>query len=291
MRQLAEFILRGRKQAILLALLFTIVPFFGWVSDVIMALVTLRKGGKEGGLVLLWIALPAVVLALAGYPQLWLYSVLGGSLATYLLALTLRHTSWAMVLQVGMVFCLVGVIVVHIWEPKIAEQWVTGFATYLTEFKKQFDISVDPNATQHLAQRLAYVATGMQAVLLLVMDLFNVFFARWWQSLLYNPGGLAAELKNIRLGIFPIAVLALVILGSIGGNAVAIDCIPVVALPFILAGLSLVHSLTTFAKIPVYWLIVFYVMLLVFFPYLSVALVIVVLADSYLDFRHRLAAK
>ena len=63
LHRFASYVMRGRRQAVIVGLLFTILPLFGWVSNVIVSLVTLRKGAKEGAIVLLWIILPAVVVA------------------------------------------------------------------------------------------------------------------------------------------------------------------------------------------------------------------------------------
>lgn len=59
MRALAEFIMRGRPQACLVALVGVIVPLIGPAS---VGLVTLRKGSFEGALVALWATLPFFVL-------------------------------------------------------------------------------------------------------------------------------------------------------------------------------------------------------------------------------------
>ena len=58
MRALAAFIMRGRVQASLVALLGNLVPL---VSPATVALVTLRRGAADGLLVLMWAALPLVV--------------------------------------------------------------------------------------------------------------------------------------------------------------------------------------------------------------------------------------
>ena len=55
--------MRGRPQALLVAVLGSASLLFSWVSAAAIALVTLRRGAAEGAFVLLWALLPAAVIA------------------------------------------------------------------------------------------------------------------------------------------------------------------------------------------------------------------------------------
>src|SRR6056297_841315 len=86
MKVLAEFVMRGRAQALAIALAGSVVVLFAWVSAAVVALVTLRKGPAEGVWVVAWALLPAGVIA-------WLFgdtSVVALLLGTAGLALVLR---------------------------------------------------------------------------------------------------------------------------------------------------------------------------------------------------------
>jgi hypothetical protein len=74
----------------------------------------------------------------------------------------------------------------------------------------------------------------------------------------------------------------------LGGVAVAIDSLPVIALPFVLAGISLLHEVMFFTKGSKWWLVGFYALFVLFFIYFAAALVLVALADAVWDVRHRL---
>lgn len=287
MRSLAEFVLRGRWQAVLTALLFSVLPFLGWMADVVMILVTLRKGAKEGAFVLLWVLLPSVILALRGYPLLWVYNVFGGSLLAYGLALILRYTgSWAIVLQAGVLVGIVAVVGIHIYMPSITDTWIKLANTYLPAAQKTFNI---PLTIDHKwLVRFASVATGIQALILLFGNLFNIAVARWLQALLYNPQGLHKELYNIRMGNIAIIALIIIALFSMFGNKIALDCLILALAPFMCAGLSLVHCIAAASKSPWLWLIGFYFMLVALFIYFAALLVMMGLIDTWQDFRKRL---
>lgn len=292
MRELAAYIMRGRIQAIWVALLFMFIPFLGWVADVIMAFVTLRKGIKEGAFVLLWIALPSVILGFMGYPQFWLYDLLGISVVTFLLAATLRYySSWAMVLQVAMLLGIAAVFIAHLFIPNLEEIWAKEFATYLQTLKQQTTFSFDLQSMQKNGQVLLKLATGLQVGFLLIADIVNLVFARWLQSLLYNPGGIQQELKSVRLEVVATAIFGFVAVLSFFGWAPAIDSVPVIMLMFMLAGLSLVHGMLVATKKTKVWLVVFYILLVLLFPYMVILLVIAALLDSWLNFRQRFQIK
>ena len=60
MRALAEFLMRGPKQAVIVAVIAAALPLMFWLSAAVLTLVTLRKGVGEGVNVLVWALLPAI---------------------------------------------------------------------------------------------------------------------------------------------------------------------------------------------------------------------------------------
>jgi len=88
MRSLAEFAMRSRATALLVAVLSTGTSLFFWVGAAVVALVTLRKGTSEGLILLLWSLLPA------GAVLYLLAEVLpvANLIAAFLLAWVLRNT-------------------------------------------------------------------------------------------------------------------------------------------------------------------------------------------------------
>ncbi len=285
LHRFASYIMRGRRQAVIVGLLFTILPLFGWVSNVIVSLVTLRKGAKEGAIVLLWIILPAVVVASLGNRLIILYGIIGGSLFTYVLALVLRQTqSWKAVLTASLLIGLFAVLLVHAWIPNITEVWVNQFGHYALMVKNQFNVVVDTARLQFFAK----FATGFQVAFITLSGLINLILARGFQSMLYNPGQLRPELKTVRLSLWEVLILLVIGLLSFLGIVMAQDAISVVGLIFILAGLSVVHALADLRNVANKWIFLFYVLLVVFFPYVAAALVIFAVVDSVFNLRYRL---
>jgi len=277
--------MRGRRQAVIVGLLFTILPLFGWVSNVIVSLVTLRKGAKEGAIVLLWIILPAVVVASLGNRLIILYGIIGGSLFTYVLALVLRQTqSWKAVLTTSLLLGLLAVFLVHLWIPNIIEVWVNQFNHYALLLKNQFNVAVN---TTHL-QFFAKFATGFQVAFISLSVLINLILARGFQSMLYNPGQLRPELKSVRLNLWEVLILLVVGVLSFLGIVLAQDALPMLGLIFALAGLSVFHAVADLRNVANKWIFLFYVLLAVFFPYVAAALILFAVMDSVFNLRYRL---
>ncbi|MBU0537243.1 MAG: hypothetical protein KKG73_02245, partial [Gammaproteobacteria bacterium] len=63
MRALAEFIMKGRLQAVAVAGLGVGTLVFAWVGVAAAILVLLRKGLAEGAYVVFWALLPAIAVA------------------------------------------------------------------------------------------------------------------------------------------------------------------------------------------------------------------------------------
>ena len=103
MRGLAEYVMLGRRQAIIIVLLCGFFPLLYFFSAATVALVALRKGQREGLLILLWALLPAGLLwAMGDTSPVFLL------LGTYVLALVLRNTlSWQLVLLLALAVGLV----------------------------------------------------------------------------------------------------------------------------------------------------------------------------------------
>jgi hypothetical protein len=97
MRGLAEFIMRGRWQALAVAALGAGSLLFGWISAAAVALVTLRKGLSDGTWLTLWALLPAGLTAYMSGDAGSILLLIG----TLLLAIVLR-VSVSLALAVSM---------------------------------------------------------------------------------------------------------------------------------------------------------------------------------------------
>jgi hypothetical protein len=125
----------------------------------------------------------------------------------------------------------------------------------------------------------------------------STMVARWWQSMLYNPGGFRQEFYGLcqsrvaAITVLVVLALSTLTIGSLSSMAGDIMVIAVVV--YGIVGLGILHALVAGTGKHVGWLAVIYVLLLLPFsaPHVVVMLAALGLADSWLNFRARLPNK
>ena len=283
MRALAEYVMRGRNQAIFAAVLLTGTVLFAWVGAAVVALVTLCKGSSQGLHVLLWAMLPAIVVA--AYGDTGPVTTL---LGVALVASALRATSswsWALVAAVAS-GVMTGFVLLTLGQGYL-EQILQLLGDTLAQLASQSAdsgqatqlLSLQPS-TQQIAGLLG-LGNAFTVVMCLVL-------ARWWQALLYNPGGFRQEFHQLRLT--PQLSIALVMIGllvsSLGSDYRLWALI--FAVPFMFAGFALIHGLVGIKQLNANWLGLFYFLWLLLDPMKALVLILAVV-DSWFDIRGRLA--
>ncbi len=214
MRALGKFVLRSRAHAAGSAALCLIVgwglPFFlpllSYLSGMMVALVALRAGAREG---LIVIAMAALITALGSevgfasplaglvmVPSLWL--------PVWLCAAVLRHTrqqGWALLVAATMAAVFAGV--VRMMTGDAADFWLQIMQQAQTNAQAQGLPTLMP------VEELTPLAQWMNSVMALSVMLsvaMIVLAARWWQAALMYPGGFAREFRNLQLPRGPMLV-------------------------------------------------------------------------------------
>lgn len=297
MSALAGFIMRGRSSAILVISALTILSWLVSVASLLaaaaLALPTLRRGAKEGALLLAG-ALP--VVALAG--QLIMGDAVqaaGFSLITwipvFLIALVLRESqslAVAILATIGIGLLMVIGFFAVVDDP--ATFWSAQIQTVLRPILEQ-QTTGDGQAlvTQTLASFSRY-ATGAISAGSVISVLMSLLIARWWQSSLFNPGGFGAEFRALRLpsivGGFFIAVVLVV---SVAGGEVGVFAANLLLPAFmglLLQGFSVVHALSHERSSGKFWLTGLYIGIMFFAP-LFLVVALMGLSDPWLNWRMR----
>jgi hypothetical protein len=295
MQGLAGFIMRGRSQASLVAaataVLSLLVPLLGLVSAGAVALVTLRQGAVEGLIVGLFAGLASglFVLAALGSPLPALVLALVMWLPVWLLAVVLRATrSLGLVIQLSGLIGLVIVLGLPLFAGDPVVYW-TNTLEPLREGLVEGQV-IDEEGSKELVAGLASWMTGAFAAAFFVQVLLSLFLGRWWQALLYNPGGFGAEFRAFRLGkvLGGSAVGLLVVLLVDKDIHWAAELLLVLTPLLLLQGIAVVHGLVHGLGANRGWLIGFYVLLFVAMPHAELLIAGLGLADVWMDVRARL---
>lgn len=318
------FVVRGRTQAIvgaagatLLSILCGLLSLWFWplillavwfyfVSPAVVALTALRRGMAEAAVVAagpaaLW-ALPLLFGTGAEIPVSlvvapFLYSVLGVFVPVILLSGVLRAThSQALMLTAGA--ALVGALVVALdllgSDPMA---WMLEQLTSASDRMAPGPMGPGAAGTEPLSPRTQDLLQGMWAASTLFSLVMTVYLARWWHSVVDNPGGFGQEFRAIRLDrrlsflfVALLVVAQLVPYASLAG--LALKLLLVVAVLYTFQGLAIAHSLVRGRRSPRAWLTALYVLLVLSKGVYNLPLILVVgagLLDPWLDFRRRWA--
>jgi hypothetical protein len=302
MKALAGFIVRGRYQAILSAslcgmLAFVLPPFStltNYLGAAVVSLVTLRIGASQGLLVMV----AATVVTMLFYqvmgvpPATIAVTVLMLWVPCWLISLVLKRTvSLAAALLAAAVLGLVALALIYAVAGDPAPWWYEHLLLIRSALEEAGlfpqGVSVDS-----LLQDLSRLMTGVVVASLALGAVCSLLVGRWWQALLVNPGGLHSEFCNLR---FPqstgLMVLGLMIITQfIQGPAsdMAAQGVLVMLVPYLFAGLAVLHGLVAQQGRGKGWLIAVYALLGII-PQTALLLSGLGLVDTWVDFRRRFA--
>ena len=281
MRGLAEFIMRGRWQALAVAVLGSGSLLFGWISAAAIALVTLRKGTASGGWLVLWAMLPAaIVAAMSG--DMGSVMLL---LVAFCLSVILRETvSLPLALIASVPLAMLGGLALIALNGPFLEDLVATFNEALRQLEQ--DMTSEQQGELAFTSLAVPQVGALLAIGNTVVAVLAVLLGRYWQALLYNPGGFGQEFRALRLPQG--AVVSLVALGTVlwlQGDEWRVWS-AVAVMPLTVVGFALVHAYAAHTDKGVTWLTLMYTLWIVLDPIKWVWLGFV-MADVFVDFRSR----
>lgn len=278
MRGLAEYVMSGRRQAATVTVLFGLIPMLNLLSGAVVALVGLRKGPQEGFLMMMWALLPAGLQWLVG-DTAPVIMVVGVTVLAYLLR---RTQSWQQVLLLATVLGLL----LQMSLP-LQPEYVANIEALLDRLLQSGasipatteGVTLEEARAQMLALWLNFY--GVEHVLVFTGCLM---LGRYWQALLYNPGGFGQEFHNLRIDRRVMAVLLALLLTGLAGVEPLNGWMMVFCVIPALSGLAMAHCVVARRNLGTGWLVLTYMLLLLVTP----AIVVLGFVDSWFDLRRRL---
>ena len=297
---MAGFIMSGRYQAIAFISLFAVlslaVPPLVFLSSAAVALVALRQGYNQGVIVTL---IAGVIFAvttmllqqgfltgLASALQQWLPMILFATILT-------RTVSWTYTLQIMLLLVVGGLIIFHLSVPDLQEFWKDKIASVVDILSKGQTWSKEDSTK--FVEILSTWLSATIAVSLLTSWIISMFIARYWQAMLYHPGGFGEEFRELRLGkVLAVALLIVVLLFVMTDSQLFADLSIAGMTLYFFQGLALVHSLVKKLQMSHIWLAGMYILMIPFSPSVIVVITLLVsfgMIDNFADFRNTLATK
>lgn len=294
MQALARFTIRGRSQAALVvaasAFLSLIVPLVGLISSGAVALVTLRKGGTEGLIVGAFAALASGLLAYAalGSPVPAIGFAFALWLPVWVLSVVLRQSrSLDLTIQLGGLFGLLILVGIRFQTSDPAEYW----AQLLEPLRENLVAGgvVEAPVSEELLAQISRWMTGAFAATFYFQLLIALFIGRWWQALLYNPGGFGAEFRAFRVtaGVGYLALALLVLTLVLDQEMWALELLLLLAPLFFFQGVAIAHAVAHSFSANRGWLIGFYALMVLIMPHAEILVAAVGLVDQWANVRAR----
>lgn len=302
MRALARYIMHGRVQAIgsvvSLALLSLIVSPLAIFTTAGVALVTLVHGYREGlvNLVVSTVILTIFTGVALSQPAIGLELALKFWLPAWFLAsivFTRKSMSLAIVVA-GALSCLLVLGFYLFSDP--AAHWYEVINKQLVPMLKEAGMQFKEGPkTEQLWLFMSKIMTGSALALFLALQTMSLLLARYWQALLYNPGGFAQEFRQLRFGVVAANIALVTTVFAIAtANEMALNLFFIAIVLMMFQGLAVMHSLVAKCKLRSSWLIGVYVIMLFTLQHGAVGLLLIALVgllDNWLNLRFRLCAK
>ncbi len=291
---LARLILKGPSQAALvaatLAMLGVLFSPAIWLSAAAIALVALVKDRRQ--VLLVMAVATAGTMLFAGLifasPSMVIYFLLAAWLPAWIAASVLRTVSLAASLQVIAGLSLVAIIGLYSFFPEMGEIWREPLDLLVQQILEQSQGEISLQVLQEVEEMAIIMIPGFLAASVLFGTMMSLFLARWWQSVILNPGGFAREFQALNLGKTA-AVLATVVVAVVvlAGSELWYAMLLVVLALYTTQGMSILHAVFKGRQLNRAWLYLIY--LVIFFsPEVAAMLILVGIADAWIDFRGRL---
>lgn len=292
---LARFILRGQSQAALvtasMAILGLAVPPAAWISAAAVVLVTLVNGPRSGLITTAMSLVGAAIFAFLIFsaPEVAVIFVLIAWLPAWLIATVLRQTvSLAYSLQILTLMSLLAVVMLYLLYPNIGELWrepLDIMVKQLAEQSTDFTLAELKQTEDWIIEFLP----GLFASSVMFGTMVSLFLGRWWQAVLYNPGGFGKEFRSLNLGkVSALCAMALMLIAAIVDSVFAVAMVTVVFVLYGMQSLSLLHAAIEIRKVNAAWLFLIY-LIMFFVPHVLLLLMLASFADPWLDIRQRIS--
>jgi MFS family permease len=291
LRKWGEHLIRSPQYAAGLSLIVAFLSFFnlpiGWLSSVIIAMITLQNGPRQGLMVMAWTILPAVAMLYLGQFAIFINAIFLHYLLILAFATILRkYHSWTLLLQLSTCLGIVGVILTYYLAPEVINSLVNQLLSMTKEYKtmpffKSADIDI-------ILKYIGTLATGLLALAIIMSNLVTLFVARWWQSILVSNISLQKEYHYFRMPYVASLLLIGISIGIYFNESLFINILVVAFMPFIFCGLSLFHAYSNTKKNGHILLIVLYGLLFCLSLYVILILTLIGWLDSFLNIRKKI---
>ncbi len=299
MQAIAAFVLRGRNQAILSTLGFAVLALFftpmGFFSAASIGLVTLVQGAKQGLIITIIASVFMMSISgITGQAALGIEYVVFYWLPIWFLAqLLARPVSLSLVVLIAGLLGMFVAIGLALLYSAYETQWNKFILDNLLPVLNDAQTGL---SEKELKLRVLYIAkllVSYGAAYWVLSMCVSLFLARWWQSLLFHPGGFGDEYRKLRLGVSAAVLGMLCVVAAVSikdgiFHQVLAGWAGIVVVLFLLQGLAIAHYVAAVRKLKITWLYMLYLLMMLLMPYELFLIAFIGLSDNWANYRARI---
>ncbi|MDH5711410.1 MAG: YybS family protein [Gammaproteobacteria bacterium] len=291
---LARLILKGPSQAALVAATLAIlgillIPFI-WLSGAAVGLVALVKDNRQTSLVIGMTAAGTTVFAslIFAAPSMVLYFLLAAWLPVWLAAYMLRTSTLAASLQLISGISLLAIAGLYAFFPNMGEYWREPMDLMAQQLYEQSQGQWSLEVLQDVKDLAIKMIPGLLVCSVLFGTMISLFLARWWQAVIFNPGGFGKEFKALNLGkTTAIFAMLIVVIVALAGSELWYAMLLVVLALYTTQSVSILHAVFDGKRLNKVWLYLIYLVMF-FSPEVAALMILLGISDAWIDFRRRL---
>lgn len=285
-------ILVQERYALITVILLMLIPYSAWASMTVLSLVTLRRGWRQGIVLLIpaftthtLVSLSTVVWSVA------CIDALIRILPCFIAACILRATnSWKSVAVLLFGFAIIGAMALQIWMPQLIDAQFVYLQTVIRNMNSGQSLLDVWEARNIPSFVIANFLFGFQEMCLLTAIISPLLFARSLQAQLFYPGGFRQEMLNFRGDKYGVLVLLILIVASAQNHVLAMNALPLLLLIYSLTGLSLCSHV--FSKMKPFKMAILLLLPFILLPVVALPFYILIgVIDSCFNFRLYLSSR
>jgi hypothetical protein len=236
-----QLLLGSKWHALFQVILLALLPYASWLSVAIVALVTLRRGWKDGG----WLLVPAIIAnaALSLASTTVTIAVVNALLIfapCYLSSIVLRaRACWSSVAIVLFLQIIAVVLLLQLLMPDFIMAQYLYLQALLREMQPDNVLLAfvgDKNTINPMF--FASYLLGIQTVGVVFSAMISLIVARSIQSQLFYPGEFKREIMAFRCDKRGLLFLAVLLVAAYQQSVIAMSLLPMLLFYFVLSGIS-----------------------------------------------------
>lgn len=292
--------MRGRMQAILIAAVVVVLsllfPPLSLLSAAAIALVTLRNGPREG---LITIAGAGVAIGILGQilfnnAAFVITYALGFWIPVWIFSILLRESRHLnLTLEVALCLGFLVVFGIYLLNSDPASMWQERLHWALQPLIDNPPPGIEVEQFESIIKVMSHYMTGIFVTGSIISLIFGMLLGRWWQALLFNPGGFRKEFLGLKPHS-PVAYISILVFiaamldkGELGEGMINAG---ILAFSFyLIIGTSVLHVLIATTSFSRYLLPLMYVLML-FVPHVLAPVALLGFTDTWANWRGRATA-